>query len=902
MALKNYVYFIFVVFFYLNQFNFCFGDDACTFLPFYDLGGGTFWSKGSLNELKNCFDIIPLESNIKTQTITQLQILTKLYSFTDISSNSDYPFFQTVDLDAGLNTISNKVYDSDFMFHDDLNVLFNKLGDAHTLYFAPSPYLKFFRFLPFGIESYFENGEQVFYTVGESTVAGISFSELSGFDVTPYVDFFKINTVNGLPAIEWIKTLANSMGTARDEGNRLNNFLLNGVPFTSIGLSSQSIYSLSDFDVFEFEGVSGTVSIPVSFLITTTYANASSIISQMGTSGPQLRQVYENQYVAGSKQNKSPKELKIKILKEDEILNARLISDLYNKEFEFPTYYEPYKNGLNHYAKIVKKENPNKRKLEKKETVTQITTVFENSLSGVNCYTLSTASGEYALIQITSFAPINFFFVYMDNLSQDLNTCFENSRTQSITKAIIDVRSNGGGFVCASQLAQLAFNPVEWSISTGRNLLLFEPFDFRRSEFTDLYLGTNILPNNEVFSPVDGQSYTDESWYFPGVEYTRGGKTSTYTNKFYFPDCFNFINYTRSDYTYERMVILSDGLCGSACSQFISKLRFHGKAGIANIGGIFTNSEQDTSSFCGGNVEDWTPFVERALAVNPSSGLDYLPTNAFTRFNFREMYLGNTDLPREMTMINADWFINIWPYPGYLNDQSLQFDIFGVLIDILESQESLVSPLGDYFDPTPASLTASASRSLSRTASTSASTSISNSVLVSLSRTPSTSVLVSLSRTPSTSVLVSLSRTPSISRTQSISPTNSETPSRTPTGNASPTRTRTVSPTRNPSQTGTASFTASNSRSRSLTRTASTSVSSGYSPSVSPSVTRSSSNTRSTSVTRSLSSSTSISATQTLSNSRTPSRTPTISRSSSISISISITPTKTRSPSKSPVA
>ena len=49
-----------------------------------------------------------------------------------------------------------------------------------------------------------------------------------------------------------------------------------------------------------------------------------------------------------------------------------------------------------------------------------------------------------------------------------------------------------------------------------------------------------------------------------------------------------------------EMVILTDGTCGSSCSQFISKLASKGKAYLVGIGGV-PSLPYETSSFAGGS-------------------------------------------------------------------------------------------------------------------------------------------------------------------------------------------------------------------------------------------------------------------------------------------------------------
>jgi hypothetical protein len=106
---------------------------------------------------------------------------------------------------------------------------------------------------------------------------------------------------------------------------------------------------------------------------------------------------------------------------------------------------------------------------------------------------------------------------------------------------------------------------------------------------------------------------------------------------------FNITSYI--DYSFSKILVLTDGLCGSACSLFASKLRYHGKAALLTFGGR-AHEMMDSSSFAGGNVLEWDSFIRYLRIVNASNGLDYLPTTAITRFNFRQMYCGNERLPR----------------------------------------------------------------------------------------------------------------------------------------------------------------------------------------------------------------------------------------------------------------
>ena len=85
-------------------------------------------------------------------------------------------------------------------------------------------------------------------------------------------------------------------------------------------------------------------------------------------------------------------------------------------------------------------------------------------------------------------------------------------------------------------------------------------------------------------------------------------------------------------------------------------MRYHGNSRIVTVGGAY-QEPMESSSFTGGNVLDWTPFVQ-SLPGTP--GLSVLPTTASTRFNFNAMYAGSQPLWREFSPIYGDYHIDRW--------------------------------------------------------------------------------------------------------------------------------------------------------------------------------------------------------------------------------------------------
>lgn len=100
------------------------------------------------------------------------------------------------------------------------------------------------------------------------------------------------------------------------------------------------------------------------------------------------------------------------------------------------------------------------------------------------------------------------------------------------------------------------------------------------------------------------------------------------------------------------IIIITEGTCGSACSMFVTKFQRYGRAVVVSHGGLpgvdvqlrlFINKhpcvervsiqsdcifQMDSSSFGGGNVEDWPNFVQSLNAFNYSNKPAPLPTSA----------------------------------------------------------------------------------------------------------------------------------------------------------------------------------------------------------------------------------------------------------------------------------
>ena len=107
----------------------------------------------SVEAVAACFAGVPLRPRVRNSTLAVLEMLVALYSFTDLAAGVVPPFNVSVDLAAELARVADAGYASDYAFHSDLQLVFARLLDGHTVYTPPTPYQQFLAFRPFILAS-----------------------------------------------------------------------------------------------------------------------------------------------------------------------------------------------------------------------------------------------------------------------------------------------------------------------------------------------------------------------------------------------------------------------------------------------------------------------------------------------------------------------------------------------------------------------------------------------------------------------------------------------------------------------------------------------------------------------------------------------------------------------------
>ncbi|CAF1476355.1 unnamed protein product [Rotaria magnacalcarata] len=263
-----------------------------------------------------------------------------------------------------------------------------------------------------------------------------------------------------------------------------------------------------------------------------------------------------------------------------------------------------------------------------------------------------------------------------DEVSEDVKRAF---LAASGTTLILDVIGNRGGSSCLAYAALHFLVPEYFS-----HRVLYEPFDGRTTKQLQTFATIFSFSPDSILDLRNMSSFTNMEWMEPRVNYTRGNTTDQYSMKWSINcdgQAFGMGKYwmrNESNTKYFKSIhVLTDGSCGSACSLFVSKLRYASNLkNIYGIGGGYFNYDSDlfeSSSYAGGGAFDWNSIVtyHNQLATYNTS-IDHLPTSAYLNLNVFEVYINalNKDYPREFLKQPIDKKLDNGDY--FNIDQSLE--------------------------------------------------------------------------------------------------------------------------------------------------------------------------------------------------------------------------------------
>jgi len=278
----------------------------------------------------------------------------------------------------------------------------------------------------------------------------------------------------------------------------------------------------------------------------------------------------------------------------------------------------------------------------------RITAAPDHSIS------IHNVSSDVIVLQITSFVPASNkqFLAVVDEVVQ-------LGLQGNIPNLILDVRGNGGGDICLGY--QVIHNLIAEPNPIGHYDIIHSPLmDLMVSRADD----DTPLVGPSWWTQADGTPYPNSSWYTPGLQHVRGGVTGTYSNPSYHNCDFSP---KAPAYLFKKILILSDGLCGSTCAVFTSHLDEVDHIDTVTVGGIWGNAQQ-AFSFPGGQVMDYANIVQLAQYLriqNSPLAPAKFPNKASFRFTWLEIYpwlpSDPTNTPLEFIFFPSTYRLPVWP-------------------------------------------------------------------------------------------------------------------------------------------------------------------------------------------------------------------------------------------------
>lgn len=187
----------------------------------------------------------------------------------------------------------------------------------------------------------------------------------------------------------------------------------------------------------------------------------------------------------------------------------------------------------------------------------------------------------------------------------------------------IDLTSNFGGYVALGQACLLALSPALYAAPAELGALY--QFRYSRAYASALQFVTGNASLSGTLAGFEAPFFRRDSnnafistsvndstaWYTTGVITTRGKGGTRYSEPSYLQPPSDLLPYVPAapvSLDVRNLVLLTDGLCGSMCGQFLKLLRWHDAARIVYVGGL-PGVVADSTSFTGGFVLDYDGII-----------------------------------------------------------------------------------------------------------------------------------------------------------------------------------------------------------------------------------------------------------------------------------------------------
>jgi hypothetical protein len=289
------------------------------------------------------------------------------------------------------------------------------------------------------------------------------------------------------------------------------------------------------------------------------------------------------------------------------------------------------------------------------------------------------------VMKVSSFSPDGY---YLDAWSEFLNSV-EQCLSVDYDMIVVDVMQNGGGYVCLGlRLIELLVEDYE-----NDHVQVQMNYDLPHSKLMDRYIEVVNAPNpypypqavEQILDRSTQKPFPDgRSYYYPGRNVTQGGVVSWRTNYFSL-DCTEAEAMPSNGFRPakfmppEKLIILTDGTCGSTCASFTKIPQEHGKATFYGAGGLWDQG-MDVSSFAGGFV--CNPDYLYNISVWSNSTFPKFVTDQRWQFGWATWY--SSKLPSraiQFTVQDPDYREAFWGFPHASISSDVTTEMVSALYD-----------------------------------------------------------------------------------------------------------------------------------------------------------------------------------------------------------------------------
>jgi len=574
----------------------------------------------------NCMSSMPFNKDWATATVDVLSQSLENYGFLALYHNSGPPYIVTLDIQKELSKtqqmINNGDFSSDMDFQDHVQDLIQLTEDAHTRYQKPVCYNAVL-LQPFAFDLRIVEANEATGSVEEEPKAFLMRSAytdkyLEIYPDSPITNLFgqEITLLNGLEFTTEITTWADTHETrSNNRGVRFNTALRSYLFRSAI---QYNVRPLSDLKVTLADG--NTYTFPWMASYTTGFSNIS--------------------YCAAI----------------DTTLNNNNLESTSRSRI-FPSI------NRTHHPELLDPPTPLVHKILRTATPSEREIIIPSDTPyAVSCFTQHVSGNDADLaginnvlvMKVASFAPpgATGFKGFLNNVEQCLSSEYD--------MIVIDVMQNGGGIVC------LGLRLLELLIEDYYNdhTLVQMNYDLPHSTLMDTYI--DVVNSNEGYiNKETGKPYVDGKAYYYGRNVTMGGIEHQRTNYFSL-DCSDIeklpLNFKPKKFmTPDKLIIITDGLCGSTCACFTKIPQEHDKATLIGVGGLW-EEDMDVSSFAGGFVSNADTMAE----IAKESGLEFpkFLTNQHWQFDWAIWYSNKFPTrPAQFVVTEPNYREPFWGFP-----------------------------------------------------------------------------------------------------------------------------------------------------------------------------------------------------------------------------------------------